>query len=184
MGLDIITIKQVEPYTGDIDDVDVYWIIYQFNDRKVKTVMKDGKLTTLKHGQMVTGVYGGGDFHAGSYSGYGAWREKLAQLAGYEPIPYSRSYGDTKEFMSYSAAAWKSKGGPFWELINFSDCEGYIGSVDAAKLYKDFADYTKKANKMFKDENPYNSSYGFLPLYKSWKKVMKIVSKGGLVRLT
>ena len=178
MGLDITTIKQVEPYTGDIDDVDVYWIIHQFNDRKVKTVMKDGKLTTLKHGQMVTGVYGGGGFHAGSYSGYGVWREKLAQLAGYEAIPYTKSYGDRIEFMSYSAAAWKSKGGPFWELINFSDCEGYIGSEDAAKLYKDFVDHAKKAKKMFKHDPD------FMQRYNSWKKVMKIVSKGGLVRFT
>ena len=178
MVLDIITIKQVEPYTGDIDDVNLYWIIHQFMTRKVKTVMKDGKLTTLKHGQMVTGVYGGGSFCAGSYSGYGAWREQLAQLAGYEPIPYTKSYGDKKEFMSYSAAAWKSKGGPFWELINFSDCEGYIGSVDAAKLYKDFLDYANKAKKLFKDD-PY-----FIQRYNSWKKVMKIVSKGGLVRFT
>jgi len=28
-------------------------------------------------------------FRAGSYSGYGEWREKLAELAGYTPIQYN-----------------------------------------------------------------------------------------------
>ena len=53
-----------------------------------------------------------GDFRAGSYSGYGLWRLKLAGIA---------------------------EGDDFAELIHFSDCEGTIGPVVSAKLAQDFA---------------------------------------------
>jgi hypothetical protein len=46
-------------------------------------------------------------FGAGSYSGYNAWRDQLARLAG---------HADAR-------AVWNDpKSGPFVELINFSDC--------------------------------------------------------------
>jgi len=66
------------------------------------------------------------DFRAGPYSYYNTWREQLSRLAlGVEP-----------------EAVWEEPdrfaGRPFVELINFTDCDGRIGSGLAAKLATDF----------------------------------------------
>ena len=97
-------------------------------------------------------------FRAGSYSGYNAWRDQLARLAG---------YGSAEK-------AWKKDSGPFWELINFSDCEGTIGSVVSAKLAKDFAEFQEKANSS-------NDDY-FKSLYNSWRKAFEMAQDNGAVK--
>src|SRR5690606_5907275 len=45
------------------------------------------------------------DFRAGSYGGYNAWRNQLAKVAGYTPVPDSR-YGEAPTDR-YDAAVWK-----------------------------------------------------------------------------
>lgn len=65
-------------------------------------------------------------FRAGSYSGYGAWREQLSLMVFGHPAEHI--WANAKQFI----------GEPFFELINFSDCEGAIGPVVSAKLAKDF----------------------------------------------
>ena len=57
------------------------------------------------------------------------WNE-LATLAGY----------------AGADDAWERTDGPFWELINFSDCEGVIGPKTSAKLAGDFAAFQEKAD--------------------------------------
>lgn len=69
------------------------------------------------------------NFRAGSYSGYNRWREWLSSIVGTTP---ERVWGGD------TPAA-------FGELILFSDCEGTIGPVVAARLAKDFADYEAEA---------------------------------------
>lgn len=97
-------------------------------------------------------------FRAGSYSGYGIWREMLAQLAGYP------SDDDV----------WENDiAGPFTELINFSDCEGVIGPVVSAKLAKDFAEFQGKA-----DSHP--DDY-FREKYNQWRLAFEMAADGGCV---
>ncbi len=98
-------------------------------------------------------------FRAGSYSGYNHWRHQLAQLAGY------LSAND----------AWDKTSGPFWELINFSDCEGTIGPVISAKLAKDFADFQKKA-----DAHP---DEFFKQSYTNWRNACEMAKDNGAVCL-
>ena len=66
-------------------------------------------------------------FRAGSYSGYGEWRDTLSQLM----------------LHCHAKQAWERRlddaALPFSELICFSDCEGVIGSIVAKKLVRDFA---------------------------------------------
>lgn len=83
------------------------------------------------------------DFRAGSYSGYNHWREQLAELAGWPKVETER-WG--QKLLRHDAATYDAKGGPFWELIRFSDCEGTIGPKTSAKLAKDFADHQGKAD--------------------------------------
>ena len=62
-------------------------------------------------------------FRAGSYTGYGEWREGLAEYAGLTVRDY---WGKP------------DTGQPFYELINFADNEGTIGPEAAADLLADF----------------------------------------------
>lgn len=95
-------------------------------------------------------------FRAGSYSGYNAWRNELAVLAG---------FGSDR-------GAWKATHGPFWELINYSDCEGTIGSVISQKLARDFAEYQENANQ--RDD-------WFQARYADWRRAFEMASDNGAV---
>jgi hypothetical protein len=99
-------------------------------------------------------------FRAGSYGGYGQWRQALATLAG---------YGNAED-------CWGEDGdtGPFSELINFSDCEGAIGPVVSAKLAKDFAEFDGAAAKVMAD--PW-----FYERYAHWRKAFEMAADGGAV---
>lgn len=80
------------------------------------------------------------------YRGYNIWREALAKLAGYTPVLYERVEGHPPSAeMSHQAGAFEADGGPFHELICFSDCEGDIGPVVAARLLKDFVEWDERA---------------------------------------
>ncbi len=108
--------------------------------------------------------------HAGSYGGYNRWREQLAELAGWPRIPHEE---DGANRPSCAASAWNATEGPFWELIAFSDCEGTIGAVTAAKLAKDFANHQAKAD-AHEDER-------FRAKYKEWRAAFELAADGGVV---
>jgi hypothetical protein len=98
-------------------------------------------------------------FRAGSYSGYNAWRDWLARLAGYDSARACYRYNKT---------------GPFVELINFSDCEGTIGPVVAAKLVIDFGEYDERAQAC-KDSYNYER-------FGDWRKAFQMAADGGAVQ--
>jgi hypothetical protein len=109
-------------------------------------------------------------FRAGSYSGYNEWRDLLAKFAGWKS----------------DQDCWNSTEGPFFELIHFSDCDGYIGPEVAAKLFKDFDDYEERAIEFSKTIYDKYGGYGeyweyWLGKYYDWKKAFKIASDGGVV---
>ena len=92
-------------------------------------------------------------FRAGSYSGYNYWRNELAKLADYESDVF----------------VWENvEDGVFVELINFSDCEGIIGSKTSKKLYDDFCKFDNIAS--LKDER-------FYYIYKEFKEAFKVASE-------
>ncbi len=102
-------------------------------------------------------------FRAGSYSGYNKWRDRLAALTGW----------------GSADACWESfaESGPFLELINFADNEGFIGASVAAKLARDFADYRAAiTNQLGPDERA-----EFLYAYEDWAKVITLAAQGGCV---
>jgi hypothetical protein len=109
-------------------------------------------------------------FNAGPYSLYNRWREQLAKLAGYPAVEVDE-YG-TKQ-MRHDVGAWQSEGGPFYELINFSDCEGTIGPVVSAKLAKDFADFQSKADAV--ESEDWRESYA------DWRKAFETAAQNGAV---
>ena len=100
-------------------------------------------------------------FRAGSYSGYNIWRDTLAR------VMLSAS---AKEVWSNRADL---SGARFTELINFSDCEGVIGSVAAAKLARDFAEWQKVADQV-------DDAY-WCELYAKWRRAFELASNDGCV---
>lgn len=112
-------------------------------------------------------------FRAGSYGGYNSWRNELAKLAGYPETPFE-NYG--REQLRYDAGAWAATSGPFWELINFSDCEGIIGPEVSAKLAADFAKFDDAAKAV---ETPW-----FYECYQKWREAFEMASDSGAVRFS
>lgn len=111
----------------------------------------------------------GEGFRAGSYGGYNRWRDQLAKLAGYPLTPNDEGGS------SHDSGAWAATGGPFWELINFSDCEGAIGTEVSRKLAQDFADFQERA------EAVDSSEYDFIGRYNEWRKAFETAAQGGVV---
>ena len=109
-------------------------------------------------------------FRAGGYSGYSDWRETLARIAGYPQVQYSGFRGVE---LRHDAAAWNATHGPFWELINFSDCEGTLGAAVAAKLVRDFQAYRPQAEA---------EGGSFLEKYLRWEQAFVMAADGGAVR--
>ena len=119
-------------------------------------------------------------FRAGSYSGYGEWRNDLALAAGHE---------------EGSEGVWAKAddgvtGGPFEELINFPDNEGVIGPVISQKLYDDFVNYEKEVNKTIDwwylkmvPEKEYDGDdiKWFKIKYNDWKHAFDIARNNGMV---
>lgn len=104
------------------------------------------------------------------YGPYNHWREQLAKLAGYAPMPHSR-YGQTE--MLCAEACWRGATGPFSELINFTDCDGVIGPVVSAKLAKDFSDFAPAAEQVGGE---------FAQYYGLFKSAFEMAAQNGAVR--
>lgn len=161
MGLDITAygkIERIEPqpeYEDTPDDVARLCANPDFPGRADD--VKDGYYT---YGERIR-------FAAGSYGGYNAWREQLAELAGYPAVLH-----DSK--MLCAAGAWEAVAGPFWELIEFADNEGTIGAAVSAKLAKDFAEFQPKA-----DAHPDD---WFSDRYAHWRRAFELAADGGAVR--
>jgi hypothetical protein len=109
-----------------------------------------------------------GDFRAGSYSGFNDWREALARRAGY-PVGICDGHRHV-----HSAGAWAASQGPFWELINFSDAEGTIGTVVSAKLARDFVEQ--------RDVTLGDAEAWFSDLYALWAIAFEKAANRGFVR--
>lgn len=95
------------------------------------------------------------NMRAGSYGGYNSWRSTLRQLSSQLPIDNNGYY-------------------PFYELINYSDCEGVIGTMCSTKLAKDFNDYEEQACLYLEGYN--------LSKYYEWKKMFELASNNGAVK--
>jgi hypothetical protein len=99
-------------------------------------------------------------FRAGSYSGYGNFRSLLCY--GMHGITIS-------EFWEKSEA-YKDK--PFYELLNFADNEGTIGSEAAADLAVDFVENREQLVPHLED---------WMERYDEWTRACQDASDGGMI---
>jgi hypothetical protein len=107
------------------------------------------------------------EFRAGSYSGYNIFRERLSQAAlGVAPIAL---WNDPD---SYRFRA-------FFELINFSDCEGQLGPEVCAKLARDFAEQRERVRPRLLDADEFHDYYG--EKYDDWHAAFRLAAGTGVV---
>jgi hypothetical protein len=104
------------------------------------------------------------DVHGGSYTGYNEWRDWLSRTMLGVP---ARAVWENEEIY---------KGRPFYELINFSDCEGIIGSVVAAKLAADFETHQAPAEHYGQRDDGW-----YAKKYREWRKAFTLAADGGFV---
>jgi hypothetical protein len=132
MGLDIsvyINLKEVPSHEVEVDS-DGYPVDWDKFQKFYVNPHFEGRAEPIREDVFYT--FDTTEIDPGwSYSGYGRHRRTLAELI-------SQNIEDiwAEEFTTC----------PFYELINFSDCEGIIGSVVSAKLAKDFAEYQYRAD--------------------------------------
>lgn len=95
-------------------------------------------------------------FRAGSYSGYGRWREDLQEQ--FNPD--------------------RSPGLPFYELIWFADNEGTLDEVAAMSLLADFREHEAMYRARRADDE-----YGRYDIerYEHWMRACELASQGGLI---
>ena len=104
-------------------------------------------------------------FRAGSYSGFGQWREELALMIGIV-------LHDMKGFTG--SKDWDEET-PFIELLNHSDCDGGLYSDECKELLKDFEKWMPEAKKksegMSKDDGEW-----FIKKYNDWLEAVSMVA--------
>lgn len=117
------------------------------------------------HDHLATGIYSAGgegiEFMAGSYGTYNGLRRQLSLMA-HDKEP-QEIWNDRERY----------KGRDFYELIDFSDCEGVIGPTTAGKLYYDFRSY-REAYHM--QNNEWDNE-----VYDNWMKAMELASNDGII---
>ena len=188
MGLDISVISQIKPifipegielwsneYYEWEEKQDIEGSIWNFRPNPYFPEQSKGLPNSFG--------YGTGEeysFRAGSYSGYGEWRDLLARVAldmGSEGVWNKIDSGE-----GYSEI-------PFSEVINFSDADGVIGPVASKKLHNDFVNYEKDIMKKldryylkFEDFEIDGETYEwFKQKYNDWKEAFRIASNNGAV---
>lgn len=100
-------------------------------------------------------------FRAGSYSGYNEWRRLLASLVGVQCQDVWNAGEAEPAF-------------PFKDLINFSDCEGFIGPKTSAKLACDFKRWHERASS--------HADTYWQKKYEEWMRAFHIAAGKGVVK--
>ncbi|MEB0078048.1 hypothetical protein QN386_22395 [Pseudomonas sp. CCI3.2] len=168
MGLDITAYSKLVEAPDAERDEDGYLVDYQNFKSFSDNPDFPGRIDGVKD-DMAYKFEGDCSGLSTGYGRYSAWREELAKLAGY-PSRLVERYG--REVESYCQDCYEGAQGPFAEQINFSDCEGTIGTVAAAKLSKDYAEFAERAKAVSGD---------FWDKYQEWKVAFDLAADNGAV---
>ena len=178
MGLDITAYRNLTKADGltanehyevidaNGEEIDGYWEDYVVIVTQYTEQQWPGRTAPLEDWTVYSFTEDFG-FRAGSYSGYSGWRNLLAMFAGFES----------------AQAVWKlprHTNGAFFEHISFTDADGVIGSVVAAKLAKDYAEWQDRAEKYALTLEGETGEW-FIAKYNDWRKAFEMASDNGAV---
>ena len=108
----------------------------------------------------------GHHFRAGSYGGYNQFRGHLcAAIHGVE----------CEEFWTNE----DYEGTPFYELIDFSDCEGVIGVEESKKLHAEFMLHRGIFRRYVEKEHDLDDAEYLIEKYDDWTKAFSISAQEG-----
>jgi hypothetical protein len=159
MGLDIFAaekaIKISDNFDQDFETLDT--------EGEVVRVLVNNSFAS--HDHLTDGIYRyegkSIDFRAGSYGTYNGFRGSISQIA--HNVAPSVIWSNPEIY----------KGSAFYELINFSDCEGVIGPDTASKLLSDFKQYREE---FMKDNDVWEGEK-----YDYWIKALELAGNDGLL---
>jgi len=176
MGLDVTAysnIKPLRPYRDDNIDYDAgernFFTFSAFPHAAAG--LMDATVQSTTHADLVADyVYdvNGGEAHSWScraYSHYNRFRASLAAFAGYEP---EEMWNDPEGFSDR----------PFFELVNFSDCDGCIGPVASRALLEDFAEH-RDAYRAARDD--VGERYSFSYFYDEFIEGLRLAADNGVL---
>jgi hypothetical protein len=109
-------------------------------------------------------------FRAGSYGYYNWWRNELSLFA----------LGVAAETVWAAPRAYRARA--FMELIDFTDCDGRIGTTVAAKLAADFTAYAKRATRHAATivmDGVTDAGADWLANYRDFARALRLAAKGG-----
>jgi len=111
------------------------------------------------------------DFRAGSYSGYNDYRRMLSEC--FLNVPPDNVWANERAYIDK----------PFYEQINFSDCEGFIGPKVSAKLFEDYKKGRAKWEAFLKDSfgSDQEEKSWRLNLYDKWTRAFELAADDGIV---
>jgi hypothetical protein len=113
------------------------------------------------------------DFAMG-YGWFNRWRERLALLVG---ITWLHEWWDQAHALE---ASGREPTEPFWQLINFSDCEGALGPSVCTRLATDFDAWADRASAIVYSPGIDGASWS--RSYETWRKAMHDAARtGGLI---
>lgn len=163
MGLELIAVNKIKKIANFSDN----WNDLIDDDEK-KIIRVKVNNSFLSHDYLESGIYiyegDEMDISCGSYSTYSYFRNTLSNIA----------HGVNSNIIWNNHE--KYKGEAFYELINFSDCEGVIGPISSAKLLSDFKKYKED---FFKISNEWDCEH-----YEDWIKMLEIASNDGMLIFT
>jgi hypothetical protein len=112
-------------------------------------------------------------FRVGSYGYYNWWRGELSRFAlGVEADDVWMEPGDFR-------------GRPFVELIDFTDCDGRIGTTVAAKLAADFTSHAARAKRhaagIILPDTP-DAGTDWLENFRAFARAFRLAANGGALK--
>jgi hypothetical protein len=161
MGLDIVALEKVRLISNNFE-AEESEIEYE-GENEIFRVKVNSSFKSHDHLESGIYAYEGKmlDFSAGSYGTYNGFRAELCFMA-HGVLP---------------AVVWKNpemyEKGDFYEIINFSDCEGVIGPFVASKLLYDFK---KHRDTYHLENNTWDAER-----YDDWIKALELASNDGML---
>ena len=181
MGLDIRVVSKLEKCEIQNDDAyNKYPNVIQISTKNDLVFNQSDGLEDGCYYQYSNSDYKA--FRAGSYSGYGKWREQLSEAIGIKiedlwlSISRDTKLNDVLDTKSFDEI-------PFVELLYFSDCEGTIGPIVSKKLYNDFISNRDRVEKYVSSSVPGRPIFykDWMSLYDDFTDAFRIASNGGAV---